>query len=172
MREVALHHVIERNAVALVVEPVVRAFGGVDGSDEVADMAVVVLQQLHQCLPLFVLIVLQLQPQVVVLRVVGEDEHAHLGVRHGVPATRRVLQAHEALVVVGGRVDEVPDEHLDGAVLSVAGLAHLILAEAEQERYLLRHQLLNLVDDVLVGIHGYSGLKEEISIRLPSGSAT
>ena len=80
--EVAVHHVIERNAVAFVVKPIVRAFGGVNGADEVADMAVVVLQQLHERLSVFVLIVLQLQPEVVVLSVVGEDEHAHLCMGH------------------------------------------------------------------------------------------
>ena len=131
VRKVAVHHVVERNAVAFVVKPMVRAFGGVNGADEVADMAVVVLQQLHERLPVFVLIVLQLQPEVVVLRVVGEDEHAHLGVGHRMSAAGCVLQAHEPLVVVGRRVDEVPDEHFDGAQLVVAAVAHLLLAEAE-----------------------------------------
>ena len=131
VRKVAVHHVVERNAVARLVEPIVRAFGGVNGADEVADMAVVVLQQLHERLPVFVLIVLQLQPEVVVLRVVGEDEHAHLGVGHRMSAAGCVLQAHEPLVVVGGRVDEVSDEHLDRALLVVAAVAHLLLAEAE-----------------------------------------
>ena len=42
VRKVAVHHVIERNAAAFVVEPIVRAFSGVNGADEVAYMAVVV----------------------------------------------------------------------------------------------------------------------------------
>ena len=41
------------------------------------------------------------------------------------------MQAHEPLVVVGRRVDEVSDEHFDGALLVVAAVAHLLLAEAE-----------------------------------------
>ena len=40
--EVAVHHVIERNAVACVVKPIIRAFTDVNGADEVANMAVVV----------------------------------------------------------------------------------------------------------------------------------
>ena len=41
------------------------------------------------------------------------------------------MQAYEPLLVVGRRVDEVPNEHFDGALLVVAAVAHLLLAEAE-----------------------------------------
>ena len=42
VRKVAVHHVVERNAVAFVVKPIIRAFSDVNGADEVANMAVVV----------------------------------------------------------------------------------------------------------------------------------
>ena len=41
VRKVTVHHVVERNAVAFVVKPIIRAFGGAHGADEVAKMAVV-----------------------------------------------------------------------------------------------------------------------------------
>ena len=82
MADISAYHVIERHPVAFVVRPIVVELCLVNGTDDVADVLIVVFQQHHQLVPVLLLIVLQCYPQVVVLRIVREDEHTQLCVRH------------------------------------------------------------------------------------------
>ena len=75
MVDVAAYHGIKRHTAAFVINPIVVEFGLVNRTDDVADVLIVQLQQHHKQLPLLMLIVLKSYPQVVVLRVIREDEH-------------------------------------------------------------------------------------------------
>lgn len=98
--DISTYHRVERHTATLIVNPIVVELGLVNRTDDMANMLVVQFKQHHELLPILVLIVLKVNPQVVVLGIVGEYEHAHLGVWHRVTATWGILKAHHALVVV------------------------------------------------------------------------
>ena len=126
MRDISANHSIERHTAALVVEPIIVEFARVDRTDDVADVPVVEFQQHHQSGPILMLVVLESNPQVIILSIVGKYEHTHLCVWHRMTAAWGILQAHYALMIVRSGVDEVPHKHLYRAVLMISFHTHLL----------------------------------------------
>ena len=154
MVDISSYHRIESHAAAFVVNPVVVELGLINRADDMADVLIIVFQQHHKLVPILMLIILEFYPQVVVLGVVWEYEHTHLRVRHGMSATRSILEAHHSLMVVGCLVDEMAHEHFHRAVLTVSLHTHLLLSKGKEHRYLAVHDLVDTINYFLI-VHNH-----------------
>lgn len=158
MVDVSAYHGIESHPATFIINPVVVELARVNRTDDVADVLIVQFEKHHQCMPIFMLVILKRNPQVVVLSVVGKDKHTHLGVWHGMSATWGILQAHHALMIVGCRINKMPHKHLHRSVLYVSFHAHLFIRKRKEQRYLAIQDLVDTVYNFLI-FHIFFGLK-------------